>query len=86
MGAQATDGCDRPTPHLRVVALLFQLSHRLHHHVAHAAVAEDGDIGALARNLGTLQALAVVGITSLTCRLVWRAGGSVEREHHGDEE
>ena len=66
--------------HLWVVALLLQLRHRLHDHVAHAAVAEDGDVCALAHHLGALQALAVVAGVHLTCNN-WQ-----EREEGGRQE
>lgn len=49
----------RTRKYLRVVAFLLQLLAGLHDYVAHAGVAEDGDIAAWPGNLCTLQGLAV---------------------------
>lgn len=51
---------------LRVKALLLQLLHGLHDHIAHAAIAQDGHITPLAHDLRHLQRLAVA-ILCLTC-------------------
>ena len=49
----------RSRTYLRVVAFLFQLLAGLHDDIAHAGVAEDGDITARPCNLCALQGLAV---------------------------
>ena len=52
--------------YLGVIAHLFQLLDGLHDHVAHAGVAEDGDVLARAHQLGLLQRL-VVPLLRLPC-------------------
>jgi len=47
----AIDLCCVAAAHLWVISLLLQLCHCLHHHVAHAAVGEDGHVSALTHHL-----------------------------------
>ena len=56
--------------HLRVVALLLKLLHRLHDHIAHPAVGEDRAVGSGADQLGLLQGLILIRAARLSLDVI----------------